>query len=178
MNIEPISEQQQQQVLEVTSSFIQRASRFYVRQFIMIPVLFDLSGRASGMYCVKHRKKYIRYNPYLFSKYYEDSLSDTIPHEVAHYISDELFGLKNIRPHGSQWKSVMQLFGVTAKATGNYDLTGIPTRQHKRIDYHCACDTYQFTTKRHNQVVRGKANYACRKCGEILKLKSQVEFVL
>ncbi len=178
MIIEPITEQQQQQVVEVTLSFIQRASRFYDREFKAIPVLFDLSGRASGMYCVKARKKYIRYNPYLFSKYYNDSLSDTIPHEVAHYISDELYGLRRIRPHGAQWKSIMQLFGVAAKATGNYDLTGIPTRQHKRIDYHCSCDTYQFTTKRHNQVVRGTANYACRKCGEVLIMTPQVESLL
>ncbi|VAW98260.1 hypothetical protein MNBD_GAMMA22-2440 [hydrothermal vent metagenome] len=178
MKIEPISEQQQQQVIDLTMSFIQRAGRFYERQFKIIPVLFDLSGRASGMYCIKARKKYIRYNPYLFAKYYDDSLSDTIPHEVAHYISDELYGLKNIKPHGQQWKSVMQLFGVTAKATGNYDLTGIPTRQHKRINYHCACDTYLFTTKRHNQVVRGQSNYACRKCGEILMLTPNTEQII
>ncbi len=178
MIIEPITQQQQQQVVEVTLSFIQRASRFYDREFKAIPVFFDLSGRASGMYCVKARKKYIRYNPHLFSKYYNDSLSDTIPHEVAHYISDELYGLHRIRPHGAEWKSIMQLFGVVAKATGNYDLTGIPTRQHKRIDYHCSCDTYQFTTKRHNQVVRGTANYACRKCGEVLMKTPQVDSIL
>ncbi|MFV1983902.1 MAG: SprT-like domain-containing protein [Thiohalomonadales bacterium] len=168
MKIEPILKVQQQEVIEVTMSFIQRACRYYDRQFVEIPVLFDLTGRASGMYCIKARKKYIRFNPWLFAKYYDDSLSDTIPHEVAHYISDELYGLRNIRPHGAEWKSVMLLFGVKAKATGNYDLSGIPTRQHKRIDYHCACDTYQFTTKRHNQVLRGTASYACRKCGEML----------
>jgi len=168
MKFEPIHEEQQQQVIAVTHSFIQRASRYYDRDFNTIPVLFNLTGRAAGMYCIKARKKYIRYNPYLFSKYYDESLSDTIPHEVAHYISDELYGLANIRPHGAQWKSVMELFGVKPRATGNYDLSGIPTRQHKRIDYFCSCDTYQFTTKRHNQVLRGISNYACRKCGEIL----------
>jgi len=177
VKIEPITIEQQQHVIDVTLSCIQRASRFYERQFLDIPILFDLSGRASGMYCVKARKKYIRYNPWLFSKYFKDSLSDTIPHEVAHYISDELYGLRNIRPHGPEWKAVMQLFGIKAKATGNYDLSGIPTRQHKRIDYHCACDTYQFTTKRHNQVQRGKANYACRKCGEILVITPQLDSV-
>lgn len=173
MKIVPISKEQQQEVIEVTKSFILRASHFYDRQFTEIPVLFDLSGRASGMYCIKMRKKYIRYNPWLFAKYYENSLADTIPHEVAHYVSDELYGLRNIRPHGLEWKSIMQLFGLNAKATGNYDLSGIPTRQHKRINYHCACDTYQFTTKRHNQVLRGTANYACRKCGEILVMTEQ-----
>jgi len=177
MKIEPITTEQQHHVIEVTNSFIQRASRFYDRQFLEIPVLFDLRGRASGMYCVKARQKYIRYNPWLFAKYYSDSLSDTIPHEVAHYVSDELYGLRNIRPHGAEWKSVMQLFGLKAKATGNYDLSVIPTHQHKRIDYHCACDIYQFTTKRHNQVLRGKANYACRKCGEILVISSKADLV-
>jgi len=178
MKIEPIQQQQQQQVCAVTLDFIQRASRYYDRQFKAIPVLFDLTGRAAGMYCVKAGKKYIRYNPYLFSKYYNDSLSDTIPHEVAHYISDELYGLRSIRPHGAEWKSVMQLFGVAAKATGNYDLSGIPTRQHKRINYYCGCDTYQFTTKRHNQVIRGIANYACRKCGEVLVILPDSEILV
>jgi SprT protein len=178
MKIEPISKHQQQEVIEITLSFILQASRYYDRQFPEIPVLFDLTGRAAGMYCVKARQQYIRFNPYLFSKYLDESLSDTIPHEVAHYISDELYGLRNIRAHGPEWKSVMALFGVKAKATGNYDLDGIPTRQHKRIDYHCSCGTYPFTTKRHNQVVRGSANYACKKCGETLVITPLAETVL
>lgn len=166
--IQPISVTQQKHVQQVTLTYIQQASLCFKQAFAEIPVLFDLTGRACGMYCVKNEQKYIRYNPYLFAKYYENSLSDTIPHEVAHYITDIIYGLRNIRPHGSEWQMVMQHFGVEGKATGNYDLVGIPTRQHRRFDYRCGCDFYEFTTRRHNMVVFGKANYICRRCGNRL----------
>ncbi len=56
----------------------------------MVPVRFELQGRAAGMYRVHKGERVIRYNPYIFSKYFDDSLANTVPHEVAHYITDVL----------------------------------------------------------------------------------------
>lgn len=163
--IAPIPENLQQQVIQQTRHFIKIASDYYDRSFNEIPVLFDLKGRAAGMYRVRAGQRVIRYNPYIFAKYYSDNLNETIPHEVAHYVTDVLYGLPSIRPHGVEWKSVMQLFGVRANRTANYDLAGLPKRQHQLFNYSCDCRTFELTSRRHNKILRGIGQYQCRDCG-------------
>lgn len=163
--ITPISPVLQEQVIEKTNHFIKQAADYYHRNFAEVPVLFDLSGKAAGMYRVKAGQRVIRYNPYVFAKYFDDNVSETIPHEVAHYVTDMLFGLKKIRPHGNEWKSVMQVFGVAAKRTANYDLSGLPVRNFQKYVYHCGCQNYELSSRRHNKILRGTGHYLCRDCG-------------
>lgn len=161
-------------MINETSRYIQSASEYYERPFSGIPVLFDLTGRAAGMYRVKAGQRVIRYNPYVFSKYFDDNFNETIPHEVAHYVTDMLYGLKKIRPHGSEWKSVMRVFGAGTKRTVNYDLTGLPVRTHRKFIYFCGCQNYELTSRRHNKILRGTGHYLCRNCGgKLLFIKNQ-----
>ncbi|MDH5408397.1 MAG: SprT-like domain-containing protein [Gammaproteobacteria bacterium] len=162
--LNPINEQDQQLVIERTKQCISIASAHYQQIFPDIAIMFDLTGRAAGMYRRISDQRLIRYNPYVFAKYFQHNLANTIPHEVAHYITDVIYGLKNIRPHGKEWKSVMAMFGVEAKVTCSYDLTGIPTRRHRRFDYRCDCRTYEITTRRHNMILRGDSIYYCKNC--------------
>jgi SprT protein len=166
--IQPISQIQQENVIEETTRFIMSAAAHFNTSFKTIPVLFDLRGRAAGMYRIKANQKVIRYNPFIFAKYYDDNFNETIPHEVAHYVTDELYGLRRIRPHGNEWKAVMQFFGVAANRTANYDLSGIPQRQHKTFLYHCTCQNYELTSRRHNKIRQGTGHYLCRSCGSKL----------
>ncbi|MCW9012870.1 MAG: SprT-like domain-containing protein [Gammaproteobacteria bacterium] len=163
--IEPITAEQQAQVCQITDQCIERLANIHRINVPSIPVKFDLKGRASGMYMVRGRKRFIRYNPYLFARYFDDNLSTTVPHEVAHYVSDVLFGLKNIKPHGKEWQQLMLSLGVKPEVTGNYDLHGIPVRRQKRFNYQCGCQQHQLTTVRHNKIQAGKARYFCRQCG-------------
>lgn len=169
--IEPISPSQQQQVLAETLRYIAMASDFFDHTIPVIPVLFDLKGRAAGMYKIQSGLRLLRFNPYLFSKYFDDNLQNTVAHEVAHYVTDILYGLKRIRPHGKEWQAIMQLFGVEAQRTHNFDLQGIPQRQHQRFDYQCGCQVYQLTTRRHNLIKKGQRRYLCRSCHSELNLK-------
>ena len=171
--IKPISIDLQQQVISETHHFLKRAEDHFARSFVKIPVLFDLKGRAAGMYRVRAGQRVIRYNPYVFAKYFDDNVKQTIPHEVAHYVSDMLYGLKNIRPHGNEWKSVMNVFGVAANRTANYDLSGLPVRQYQKFIYHCGCQSFELTTRRHNKILRGTGQYLCRDCGGKLTLKQE-----
>ncbi len=166
--ISPISPDLQQQVRQKTAQLLQIAESYYQRSFPVIPVLFDLRGKSAGMYRVQGGKRVIRYNPYIFARYFEDNFSQTIPHEVAHYITDVLYGLRQIRPHGSEWKSVMAVFGAEPSRTAIYDLTGIPQRQYRRFVYRCDCQNYELTTRRHNKILRGQGHYLCRECGSRL----------
>lgn len=151
--ITPISEQQQAEVVAATNHCIARASRLYGQTFEAVPIDFDLSGRCAGMYQVRGSMRRIRFNPWLFAKYYQDSIGDTVIHEVAHYIVDRLYGLKRVKPHGDEWKKIMVDLGAAPKATGHYDLTGIPTRQYQRFAYNCGCRTHQLTIIRHRKIM-------------------------
>ncbi|MEE9342616.1 MAG: SprT-like domain-containing protein [Gammaproteobacteria bacterium] len=167
--IQPINDAQCQQVCELTQTYIERAMRIFEFKKVDVPVLFDLKGRASGMYRVRRGGRCIRFNPYIFSKYFEDNLASTVPHEVAHYVTDRVYGLRNIRPHGKEWQQVMHEFDVPPQVTGTYDLAGIPIRRQRRVSYHCGCATHDLTLQRHNKCQRGDVIYRCVKCGESLE---------
>ena len=167
-----LSETQQESVIQATDCWIERASVIFGQQFKHISVVFDLKGRTSGMFCTEGKRHWIRYNPWIFAKHFDDSLSTTVPHEVAHYICFKLYG-RNHRPHGPEWKAVMGQFGVSANATCKLDISDIPQKQLKRFAYKCNCRIHELTSIRHNRIVRGTANYSCQKCGADLEaLKS------
>lgn len=168
MNVNPIDQSQQRRVVSATRECIQRAGRLFGREFLLPLVSFDLSGRAAGMYRVRRQQQEIRYNPFLFGKYFDDNLANTVPHEVAHYLADELYGLRNIRPHGAQWKAIMRKLGAEPAVTCRYDLSGIPQRRQRRFDYSCGCSHHAVSAVRHNRVQGGLGSYQCRQCRQPL----------
>jgi len=166
--IAPIDETLQQQVLARTRQFIDLGSELLGRQFAEVPVAFDLRGRTAGMYRVKGRERLIRYNPWIFAKYFDDGMNVTVPHEVAHYLVDCLHGLRRVKPHGAEWRRIMTAFGADSRATARFDLDGIPQRRQRQFDYHCACQPHQLGSRRHFKILRGEARYRCRDCGDLL----------
>ncbi len=172
-NISPIGGKQITEVIEQTCEYIGKASVLFDAEFDLIPVHFDLKGRSAGCYQVKGDQKIIRYNPFIFAKYYQDNLSNTVPHEVAHYIADRLYGRINIRPHGREWKHIMRQFGKVPMVTSRYDLSGIPVRKAKTHPYHCGCQIHQLTARRHNKIINKQAEYICRRCGTPLAFDRQ-----
>jgi len=164
MTLEPIGAAAQQQVLDATCACIEHAGRLLGRDFSLPPVTFDLQGRAAGMYRVQKRQRCIRYNPYIFAKYFADNLANTVPHEVAHYLTDMLYGPGNVRPHGEEWRSVMCLLGAEPAVSCRYDLSGVPIRRQRRFSYRCDCGPHAISAVRHNRVQRGSGRYVCRQC--------------
>ena len=151
LEIQPIDAPKQQEVKHEVSRYIRLASQQYHRRFADIDVVFNLRGKTAGIYRVYRDKglfgkvkRQIRFNPWLFSKYAEDSWRNTVPHEVAHYIADCRYGLANIKPHGVEWQQIMRDFDAVPKVRANYDLTGIPTRNIRRYDYACGCREVEF----------------------------------
>ncbi len=155
-------------VIVATTTFIHRGETLFGRKFAHIAVAFDLLGRASGMYVVRGRERRIRYNPYIFARYFADNLRVTVPHEVAHYLCDRVYGFANIRPHGAEWRALMQAFGADASRTTSYDLGGLPQRTQRRYAYRCDCRAHQLSGSRHHKIRRGQATYRCRHCATTL----------
>jgi len=164
MTVAPITDLQQEQVVSATRRCIQRAGKLFGQEFELPPVTFDLQGRAAGMYRVHKTRRQIRYNPYIFGKYFTDNLANTVPHEVAHYLTDILYGLRNVRPHGREWQVVMRVLDAEPAVTCDYDLTGVPLRRQRRFCYRCACSSHAVSAVRHNRVQRGLGKYVCRQC--------------
>lgn len=173
---EVLNNEQRRQVIDLTCAYIRRAGELYELKLAEIPVTFDLSGRVAGSYRVAGGQRRIRYNPWLFARYFAQNLASTVPHEVAHYVTDSLFagriraaGPARIRPHGREWQAVMQKFGAQAERTCSYDMTGIPARRYTYYDYGCDCRQHRLGSRRHMKVLREQASYACRVCGGVLR---------
>ncbi len=169
ITIQPVTAGHEQYIRDLTGEYIYRAGKIYNREFPTIPVIFDLKGRAAGMYRVQSGERVIRFNPYIFAKYPDDNIASTVPHEVAHYVVDMLYGVTHVRPHGAEWQKVMLALGAEPKVTANYDLSGIPVRRQRRHAYQCDCTIHQISAARHNKIRLGKARYFCRYCMAPLK---------
>jgi SprT protein len=162
------SEELLERARQETRELIRRAQRHYRINIPSVEIRFDLRGTAAGMVLFpQSRAPVIRYNPILLQHNRQDFLSQTLPHEVAHLIARTLYG-KAIRPHGNEWKSVMQFFGANGLRCHNYTTENIPVRKLRRFPYTCGCQQHQLTTIRHNRIQKG-LTYRCRQCGEPLR---------
>lgn len=181
--VDPIDTDIRHKVVAEVERYIVMARQHYDEDFELIPVLFDLKGKAAGMYRVKIHapektglmrkwgarsrskvERVIRFNPWLFAKYPEDSWENTVPHEVAHYLADCLYGFKRIKPHGKEWQDIMLTLGAQPIVRANYNLDGIPIRKLKRYRYQCQCREVMLTSYRHQKIQQGLQRYRCRDC--------------
>lgn len=164
MEVAPLNLAQQNDVIEEVARYQKMVATEFSIEVPAIQVRFDLIGGTVGMYCNKRNERSFRFNSYLFSKFWQENIDNTIPHEVAHYASDLLFDYRRIRPHGREWQAIMRFFGAEPSRTCQFDLTGIPKRKMRRFNYYCRCDTHQLSAVRHNRVERGQQRYVCRRC--------------
>ena len=167
--ITPLDESRRVQVVGRTHDYINRAERLFGISLSSIPVSFDLQGRTAGMFRIRNHAAEIRYNPWLFSRYYRENLAQTVPHEVAHYVVHCIAGRHRTRPHGREWQNVMTAFGVEPRIHCEFNMDGIPQRRLRRYEYICGCQTHQLTSIRHNRVVAGRTTYHCRQCRQPLR---------
>ena len=171
--IEPIGAEQQAQVLTETARFVDLAAQVLEYPFASIPVHFDLSGTTAGMFRVSGKECCIRYNPWIFAKYFPENLAGTVPHEVAHYIVHTLYPRKRTKPHGLEWQAVMSVFDADPDVTFDLDLRGVPQRRQRSHPYNCGCQQHEVSTTRHNRMQKRRTVYLCRQCNGTLLYAGQ-----
>ena len=131
-------------------------------------VRFDLRGRSAGQARLPGRGlAVIRYNPVLLAANTESFIAETVPHEVAHVIAFARYGGR-IRPHGAEWQTVMEYFGVAPERCHRYEVSAGDRRALAQFDYHCDCRTHQLSNIRHRRVLAG-GSYICRRCAAALR---------
>lgn len=156
-------------VIETTAHYIQEANRLFGLALAPLPIHFDVFGSAWGYYVRKGNQRWFRYNPLLFARHPKEGLSDTIPHEVAHYVVDLRYPKRRCKPHGREWREIMYGFGITnPRATHRTSLEGIPVRRQQRYIYYCRCGETTLSATRHNRIQRKGTRYLCRRCGAAL----------
>ena len=163
---------QKSHIIDRTQYYIQQANQLMKLELSDIDIVFDLKGKASGMFVVKPSQIYIRYNEIVFSQYFEDAAVNTVAHEVAHYVVFSIFGGRKVKPHGREWKHVMSLFKLKPEVTSRYDVSCLPLKRQKRFSYICGCMTHQLSTTRHNKIQLRKMVYLCRQCRQLLRMKA------
>ena len=159
----------QQQAEDLTRQLLKRACKSFKIRLAKPEILFNLRGRGAGQVVMSHDQKdiQIRYNLALLNENKQTFIDRTVPHEVAHVIAFKFYG-RGIKPHGQEWKNVMNFFGADSSTTHHFNTENTQVRRLKRFTYQCGCNEYELTTIRHNRVLRGQANYRCSQCQQPL----------
>lgn len=144
-------------------------------------VIYQKRGTTAGT--ANYRTWTIDINPVLLVENFEDMLADTVPHEMAHLITDTVYpeahesgpmqrtrsgwkrGKRSV--HGSEWQSVMRVLGVNPSRCHNYDTTNARTREKTSYDYKCNCcgAILKMGPKRHATEQRTPGHYTHSACG-------------
>lgn len=104
----------------------EKADAFFKREFPRCKVQFGVTGTYGGW--ASYGKNLIKLNSEFLLRQFRDMIDDTIPHEVAHLITYQVFkkgkpweASKKVKPHGAEWKTVMMaVFGIEAKRCHSY----------------------------------------------------------
>jgi SprT protein len=128
---------------------------------------FTLRGRRAGSF--SYRVNYVRsqqefilkWNMEAMTKYPDDYLKTTVPHEVAHLINKilALEGKCSYDHHGRNWRVIMRFFGADSRRCHSYQLT--PGRRTVKYQETCQCGT---TMTFGPKVKANIHHYSCRWC--------------
>jgi len=120
-------------------------------------ILFNQRGKIAGSALLQRNT--LKFHPKILAQNEQHYLEHVVPHEVAHLIVWQRYG--KVAPHGQHWQYIMtQIFNLPADRTHSYNTDNIGI---KSFDYQCQCTVVKFSTRRHNQVLKG-ARYLCRSC--------------
>lgn len=150
-------------VFDRVTECCEQAGCYFGRTFPLPDVSFRRSGKNAGTAFLQQNR--INFHPVLLRDNEQAFFDDVIPHEVSHLVVWQQFG--KVRPHGREWRSVMQsVFGCEARTTHRFDTQSLGI---KGFEYRCNCsDTIFLSTRRHNTILRG-GQYRCGRCRHILK---------
>lgn len=124
-----------------------------------------LRGVAAGK--ADLQRWHLHFNPQLLNENREHFMTHTVGHEVAHLVVYARWGA-NTKPHGSEWRAVMDAFGLPPRATHRYDVSRLRGARSPYV-YRCRCDgDVRLGPLRHTRIRRGVV-YFCRRCRAALE---------
>lgn len=123
-------------------------------------ITYDLKGRTAGMAYSLPPEIKLNLQLLLDSRYTEDMLNDTVPHEVCHIVQRQL--APRSKAHGHEWQRLMYLIGLEPTRCHNYEVA--PVRKHARPHrYECDCRVHMVTNLIHTKIQSGQVR-TCLNC--------------
>lgn len=161
---------------ECIAAYVQKANERLGAQLPMPTCSFDLRGKTAGKALSGRRGRgtgpglsaqpvlHVQLNSVLFQENVQSFLQDTIPHEVAHLVTRQLYG-RGVASHGPEWQRVMRTLGVEPRRTHQYDVSNaaVASRLYR---FSCACRTFELTPRKARAALQGLR--ACRQCKSVL----------
>lgn len=157
-------------------------ARFGAEKVSKIPeIRYDTTGKTAGWAYWNNGNPYIDINPILLNENVEHVINQTVPHEVAHIVVNEIWQPKvvvdrytnrqnrTIRPHGMEWSHVMRVFGIEPDRCHCIDTTTIDVMKGRvKYPYKCICCGREFhlSSIRHKRAMSFGTTkyYQCVKC--------------
>lgn len=147
-------------VVAAVKLYINKANVTYNREFKIPEIHYNVTGTSAGK--AWSGKWVVGFNPILLKENLKAFMNRTVPHEIAHLITDAVY---NIRGHGPAWRGVMFGFGHrNPTRCHNYNTSNCAARVIKRYKYKCDCGRpHNLTAIKHNRINNGRS-YICRSC--------------
>lgn len=153
----------QQSVMQCLRAKLALAEAYFDCTFPEPTITYQQRGTSAGTAWLERWE--IRLNPQLLLENQQTFIDEVIPHELAHLLVFRQFG--RVAPHGREWRWMMShVLQTPARRTHEFDLTVV---RPNTFPYRCGCQQHALTVRRHNRVLRGEAQYRCRRCGDLLQ---------
>ena len=151
---------------------LKKAEQRYNQPFRYPEIQYTVRGTVAGT--ATYRQWIVNFNPVLLNENVDQFIDHTVPHEIAHLITDQVFpesyirnGCSRRKPHGSQWQSVMCVLGVEPNTYHKYNVDNVRVRTVRTYTYTCnGCGKQlQMGPKRHAKEQRNPGFYTHSPCG-------------
>lgn len=127
----------------------------------------DIRGKVAGQ-CRRRGSEYtLRFNMEALTKYYDEQVNSTLPHEVAHLVC-------MIRPelgknHDAGWQRVAIALGDVNAAERTHSMDLSAGKAKTEYEYNVNGNTVMLGPKRHARTQRGQVTYRHNRFGSIEK---------
>lgn len=143
-----------QQFIAKTLEVMKQANELYNLN-IDLTVRVDLRGsKIAGQAQRKLGRYIVRLNPLFCQQFPEDTLKETIPHEVAHIVA---FALKQDDGHGPKWKRIAQSLGCSGNRCHDHTIID-PRKETYMVVFPCG-KKIEIGKIRYNRIMRGRKTY-------------------
>jgi SprT protein len=171
-----INDELHARIVEKIAQTVAKINNHYGMNMPIPPVYYDLKGTTAGIARYHHDGRgketmSVHLQPKLFVENLEDSLDNTVPHEVCHLgvLHKSRLEKRKVfpKPHGAEWKLMMWVVGAAAKNKHDYDVEDI-RKKKTEYQYQCGCDKGQIVSATIHKRIKDGRRYQCKKCHVIL----------
>lgn len=159
-------------VRQKLDSLLPSVTEYVGHELPEVRIRTDLRGNVAGQariqkcYLTDTVSYELRINAEALLRYPDDTLNETVPHELAHIVAYEVHG--KVHAHGPEWQRIARHLGASGDRCHSLKLT--PARQTKRYIGTCSCREHKLSAVKRNRILLGTQYYVCRRCRERITL--------